>query len=56
MFQEFPKGLRKGDEWRIVFDAAEESRARDDGYCFGEEGDDAPEPKKRPGRPPKAKE
>jgi hypothetical protein len=57
MFQEFPKGLSKGDEWVVVMDASEEAAAREKGYRFARDEPDVPaEPKKRPGRPPKAKE
>jgi hypothetical protein len=57
MSQEFPKGLSKGDEWVIVFSAEEEAMARTNGYRFYRDEDEPQaEPKKRPGRPPKAKE
>jgi hypothetical protein len=57
MFQEFPKGLSKGEEWVVVMDASEEAAAREKGYRFAQDDPDTPvEPKKRPGRPPKAKE
>lgn len=56
MYQEFPKGLSKGDEWRIVHNAEEESMARVDGYRFARDEDEEAPPKKRPGRPPRVKE
>lgn len=56
MFQEFPKGLKNGDEWVIVMDAKEESEANKRGYRFAPDEEAPPvEPKKR-GRPARAKE
>jgi len=43
--QEFPKALYRGDELRIVADAAEEAAARDEGFAMA--GEAAPEPAKR---------
>lgn len=54
MFQEFPKGLSKGDDWRIVHNQDEEAAARAEGYTFV--GDEPAEPAKRRGRPPKAEQ
>lgn len=56
MFQEFPKALSKGDDWIVVFNSQEESNRRADGYKFARDEEDTPEPKRKPGRPPKAKE
>lgn len=56
MFQEFPKGLSKGDEWVVVFNKEEEDMYRTEGYRFAFDEEEAPTQKRRPGRPPKAKE
>ena len=56
MFQEFPKGLQKGDAWRIVMDAKEEAEANKDGYLFAPEQGDPPVEQKKRGRPARAKE
>ena len=56
MYQEFPKCLSKGDGWVVVVSAEEEAVARSNGYQFARDEEPAPEPKKRPGRPPKVKE
>lgn len=56
MFQEFPKCLSKGDAWVVVCNAEEEAVTRSNGYRFARDEDEAAEPKKRPGRPPKVKE
>lgn len=55
MFQEYPKGLSKGDEWRIVHNQDEEAAARAEGYTFAG-GEPPAEPAKRRGRPPKAEQ
>lgn len=55
MFQEFPKGLSKGEDWVIVHNAEEEAMARRNGYRFASDEDETKtEPKRKPGRPPKA--
>ena len=52
-FQEYPKCLIRGDEYRIAKDAEQEAEARRDGFCFHDDPPDAaPEAKKR-GRPRK---
>lgn len=56
MFQEFPKCLTRGEEWVVVFDEKEESVERSNGYRFFDEDETPTEPKRKPGRPPKAKE
>lgn len=62
-FQEYPKHLTRGDQYRVVGDAAGEELARADGFRFwsdaepAEAGEPAHEelPAKRgPGRPRKA--
>ncbi len=52
MFQEFPKCLVKGDDYRIVKDQEQEQQARADGYAFHSDEVKEQEPKKR-GRPRK---
>lgn len=56
MFQEFPKSLQRGEEFVIAMSADEEAAARKQGYTFARDEPEPAEPKKRPGRPPKAKE
>lgn len=61
MFQEYPKGLFRGGvpeaECRIALHKHDEDALRSEGFVsIGESKEKPPEPIKRKGRPPKAKE
>jgi hypothetical protein len=52
MFQEYPKCIYRGEEYVVVFSAAEEAEKHKEGYGVPEEK----EVKRKPGRPKKVEQ